>query len=136
MSRSLPPVLASFHARRGGGGGAQRDDTKCAKCANPFSILIGCLGALLLLLPTQPFLHSDWLLRCVVVAAPDSPGTRLFLGLRVVSLRQWASSWCLTNHFCLLRVFAGMVWVVTLAWRQGDIQDGQLGYTTFLARHY
>ena len=37
----------------------------------------------------------------------------------MVSLRRWASNWCLTDHFCLLHVPAEMVLVVTLAWRQG-----------------
>ena len=53
ISRSLLRLLHSTP------GGAKRRDKMIKMC--------------------KPFLHSDWLLRCVVVAAPESPGISLVL---------------------------------------------------------
>ena len=46
-------------------------------------------------------------------------GEDSFWGFCVVSLRRWASNWCLTDNFSLLHLPAEMVWVDTLGWRQG-----------------
>ena len=37
----------------------------------------------------------------------------------MVSLRRWASNWCLVDNFCFLHLPAEIVWVDTLALRQG-----------------